>query len=166
MTGGEGDEAPLFDPMADVLFGAASLLILALILIMPAVGRPRDPADTARRPAQAQAQAIDDRIYTDAAGLAYGATMARIPLDRILDDPGFATWLAGRHATGASVELVVAADGGEAAFVAEPVIARARIGEVAVARLDRSCGPAPTAAALTRCIGALASGAPPSEGRP
>lgn len=159
MTGGEDDEAPLFDPMADVLFGAASLLILALILIMPAVGRPVEPASTARR--SADAAAYDSRIYADAGGVTYGAALTRVPLDGILDDPGFAAWLAEHRAAGASVELIVGADGGEAAFVAEPVIARAGITELAVARLDRSCGASTPAQALTRCFGARLSEARP-----
>lgn len=124
---GNEDDAPgavSFDPFADLLLGLIAILVPVISLLLASGAGAPHAADAAAMPAPTH-------VTASAAGLRVAADAARpqgmpleVPLARILEDEELARRLRGVRDGGAPLLLDIAADGLEAAFLFEAVVAR------------------------------------------
>jgi len=156
----EPTETLAIDPLADLLFGVAAILVLAVVVILPTVrpdGTLRDR--TTRRLVENVALRLDGQrlepLVASAEGLRLPARAdgkaVVVPLDRILDDPELSQRLERMRASGAPLVLLIEADGGEAAFQFEAVAALHGPPRMRQIRLDADCRFAKSPAAARLC---------------
>jgi hypothetical protein len=130
------------DPLADLFFSLVAIAVLALIMLLPLL-RSVAPGETEFPPEVRAALsgavtvhgAPAEVIVALASGATYGRDPARtVALDAIPDDPGLADWLGTLRREGTPLALIVAADGLEADFELEALIATKGPQTIAVVR--------------------------------
>lgn len=119
------------DPLADLLLNLVALILLAMLALLPALqappSRPVNPA----------------RLVAAPDGLIFGPRDVRVPTGQITIDPDLRRHLATLRNDGVMPRVVVFADGLEAAFELESVLAGQGFQQVYQVRLDRSCSGSP-----------------------
>jgi hypothetical protein len=148
------------DPLADLLFGVAAILVLAVVVILPTVrpdGTLRDRA-TRRLVENVELRLGEQRVeplVAAADGLRLPARADQkaviVPLDRILDDPELSERLERMRASGEPLVLLIEGDGLETAFQFEAVAASHGPARVRQIRLDADCQFARSPAAGRLC---------------
>ena len=176
LIGGTGQDAPsatpgtafalmtepvlAFDPLADLLFGVAAILVLAVVVILPTIrpdGTLRDRST--RRMMQNTELRLDGKAVAPLVAAADGLQLparagqaaAVIPLDRILDDAELVGRLEQMRGSGEPLVLLIDGDGLEAAFQFEAVAALYGPPRIRQIRLDADCRFARSQAAARLC---------------
>jgi len=136
------------DPLADLLLSLVAIVVLAVIVILPAVQRdgarshaPRQPAASApsHQVFRLAGRTIEPLVATSQ-GLRTGpAPEDIVAVDRILDDGALAARLQRMRDEGATLLLVIDPDGAEAAFQFEAVASLHGPPRIRQVRRDPAC---------------------------
>lgn len=140
-------EGPATDPLADLLFTLIAAVLPAILLLAPLSDGVRHAVEreATRRTAQAREGttlrgAPVHPVVARAAGLSVDGRF--VPLDHIDDDPGLVAALDGMRAAHQPLLLLIEPDGGESAFLFEPVAAAHAPSRFDEVRLTSPCADA------------------------
>jgi hypothetical protein len=141
---GDAPSILAIDPLADLLFSLVAIVVLAIIIMLPVMGRSGAPAPPSMAESLAgSAMTLGGRavepFVARAAGLQIGHNPDLIPLDAIPQDEALAAKLRDMRARGEPVVLMIDPDGTEAAFLFEPVASLNGPPSMRTVRLDRTC---------------------------
>jgi hypothetical protein len=130
------------DPLADLLFSLVAIVILAVIVLIPAIlshplqalpGVPQKPAF------RLNGQEVEPWIAAKQGLLIGPAHRDLVPYDRILDDNQLAAKLERLRAAGERLLLIIEPDGLETAFLFESALSLHGPRTIHQIRLDSAC---------------------------
>lgn len=152
-----GEPAAILDPLTDLFFTVAAVVLALIAVLVPSLHIARTvstpPERVLERLRNAPAILVDERpaVLLIAGGTGLRLDGFDVPLDRIPGDAALRKILAEVARSGQPLVVAITPDGQESAFLLDAVAARVGIREMSQVRVDRFCGLARGSAGAALC---------------